>query len=96
MLALSIVIIPTMLILLVVFTLLRQGWDRQEFIGDNRLLIQEAVREQCSMNDYVADGYFDDSLPIPLPYYDSVAGNRIDCNMINESWQCECDEINTP
>jgi hypothetical protein len=92
MIVLTAVIIPTIFVVRTVSTIFWINWEANRFIEDNTPLVQEAVRNQCSMSDYIAEGSFNTSSDLPLPYHDFDEGEelRIDCNLIDEAWQCTC------
>jgi hypothetical protein len=60
-------------------------------VDANLSLVQETVRNQCQIPDYVADGSWDSS-SYPLPYYDILEERelRIDCDLKDEKWECSC------
>jgi hypothetical protein len=72
------------------------NWRHGQFVKANLALVQEEIRSQCQLSDYVAVGRFDDSSGFPPPYYHFTTGAdlQISCNLEDKEWQCTCIEEN--
>jgi hypothetical protein len=91
---LALIALPLFLLILVGSVILKNIWQYEQFVEVNTPLVQETVRNQCQVSDYVAVNRFDNSSDYPPPYYDTLEDGslRIDCDLANDEWQCTCTE----
>jgi hypothetical protein len=88
MIIMSIIVVASMTIFLYL-----ENARIEQFIRFNRPLVQDAVRYQCQMSDYVAEGYWNNS-SYPMPYIHLIEDKelQINCDLEDDGWQCTCTE----